>query len=67
MACVSGSNIDCSRGVCSPVYSPKLDSIFGINDKEYSVGLLAVSVGLVADSDDFGADSCTSWLVSEGN
>ena len=26
--------------VCSPVFSPKLDSIFGVNDKEFSVGLL---------------------------
>ena len=36
-------------------------------DKEFSVGLLAVSDGLVADSGGFAADSCTSWLVSQGN
>ena len=70
---MSGSNMDCSRGVCSPVFSAKLDGIFGINDKEFSVGLLAlsaglvaISVGLVTDSDGFTADSCT-WLVSEGS
>ena len=67
---MSGSNMDCSREVCSPVFSAKLDGIFGINDEEFSFGLLALSAGLVTDSvtdsDGFTADSCT-WLVSEGS
>ena len=70
MACVSGSNIDCSRGVCSLVFPLQtgwhIRYSRSVGLLALSVGLVAVSVGLVTESDGFAAESCT-WLVSEGS